>query len=170
MCDDRHDRPGWLHGPIRPVRCVSAVAVTFLTGIAAPSPVLRIMQLKGTKLYSILRFKCPQCHEGDFFVAHPYNISKVGDTPERCPVCGLKYEKEPGFFQGAMYVSYAIGVAVSVATWVAVIVLFPDMGPTGQILAITGVMLLGSPYFYTLSKALWANMFFHYKKPDHKVV
>ena len=27
---------------------------------------------------------------------------------ERCPVCGLKFEREPGYFIGAMYMSYAL--------------------------------------------------------------
>jgi uncharacterized protein (DUF983 family) len=27
---------------------------------------------------------------------------------ERCPVCGLRYEREPGYFVGAVYVNYAI--------------------------------------------------------------
>jgi len=31
---------------------------------------------------------------------------------ERCVVCGLKFEREPGYFLGAMYISYAIGVIV----------------------------------------------------------
>jgi hypothetical protein len=29
---------------------------------------------------------------------------------ERCPVCGLKFEREQGYFLGAMYFSYAIGI------------------------------------------------------------
>jgi len=125
------------------------------------------MDLKGTKLYSVVRFKCPQCHEGAFFLAHPYNLIKVGDTHAQCPVCGLKYEKEPGFYTGAMYVSYAIGVAVSASTWVALLVLFPGLGPLQQIISISAVMLFGSPYFYALSKIMWANMFFSFKRPGH---
>lgn len=27
-----------------------------------------------------------------------------------CPVCGHRFEREPGFFQGAMYVSYGLGI------------------------------------------------------------
>ena len=27
---------------------------------------------------------------------------------ERCPVCGLRFEREPGYFIGAMYMSYAL--------------------------------------------------------------
>jgi len=29
---------------------------------------------------------------------------------ECCPVCGLKFEREPGYFLGAMYVSYAVSI------------------------------------------------------------
>lgn len=29
---------------------------------------------------------------------------------ERCPGCGLKFEREPGYFLGAMYISYGLGL------------------------------------------------------------
>ena len=31
---------------------------------------------------------------------------------ERCPVCDLRFEREPGYFLGAMYVSYALGLVI----------------------------------------------------------
>ena len=31
---------------------------------------------------------------------------------ERCPVCHLRYEREPGYFLGAMYISYALALPV----------------------------------------------------------
>jgi len=41
---------------------------------------------------------------------------------ERCPVCDLRFEREPGYFLGAMYISFGLGVAVIVliaaALWV----------------------------------------------------
>ena len=30
---------------------------------------------------------------------------------ERCPACGLKFEREDGYFLGAMYVGYGLGMA-----------------------------------------------------------
>lgn len=120
------------------------------------------MEWKATKLYSILHLKCPVCHEGEFFQAHPYNLNRVGDLHEQCPVCGVKYEKEIGFYTGAMYVSYAIGVAVCVTLWVALMVLLPDLGIITQIVSIASVMLFGAPVFYALSKIIWANFFFQY--------
>ncbi len=29
---------------------------------------------------------------------------------QQCPVCGLNFEREPGYFLGAMYISYAMAV------------------------------------------------------------
>jgi uncharacterized protein (DUF983 family) len=29
---------------------------------------------------------------------------------ERCPVCDLKFEREPGYFLGAMYISYGLAL------------------------------------------------------------
>ena len=34
---------------------------------------------------------------------------------DRCPVCGLHFNREPGYFLGAMYISYGLGIAVIVA-------------------------------------------------------
>ena len=31
---------------------------------------------------------------------------------ERCSVCDLKFEREPGYFLGAMYVSYGLGLVI----------------------------------------------------------
>ena len=30
----------------------------------------------------------------------------------RCPVCGLKFEREQGYFIGALYVSYLLGIPI----------------------------------------------------------
>ena len=39
--------------------------------------------------------------------------------PENCSVCGQPTETEPGFYFGAAYVSYALTIALSVATFIA---------------------------------------------------
>ena len=123
------------------------------------------MELKGSKLYSILNFKCPYCHEGQFFLAHPYNLKRAGDLLERCPECQRKYSLEPGFYIGAMYVSYAITVAVAVSVWVAILVLAPEMALHWQVGLIVTALVVGTPFYYALSKIMWANMFFEYKGP-----
>lgn len=119
---------------------------------------------KGDKLYSIFHNKCPRCHEGEFFISHPYNLSKAGEIHTNCEVCGLKYSKEPGFYYGAMYVSYALGVAVFVMIWVLFRIFFRDI-PTGWLIGtMIFVTLLLAPYLYALSKIIWANIFIKYDK------
>ncbi len=34
---------------------------------------------------------------------------------ERCSTCGLKFEREAGYFLGAMYIGYGLGIAVIAA-------------------------------------------------------
>jgi len=59
---------------------------------------------------SILRQRCPRCRRGRIF---RYSIFRgFPKMQERCSVCDLKFEREPGYFLGAMYVSYALALAI----------------------------------------------------------
>ncbi|MNF49096.1 hypothetical protein D3C84_303600 [compost metagenome] len=64
---------------------------------------------KGTKLYSILKLKCPRCQNGDLF----YNpglfvCTRVLEMPERCPHCNQDFKIEPGYYSAALWISYPI--------------------------------------------------------------
>lgn len=63
---------------------------------------------------SLLKLKCPRCRRGDLFKNSAFSLKKVLDMPEHCPHCDLKYEIEPGFFWGAMYISYSLICAISI--------------------------------------------------------
>jgi uncharacterized protein (DUF983 family) len=121
------------------------------------------MLKKGTKLYSILKRKCPHCHEGDFFVSSPYNFRHMGAVKEKCEHCGEAFSKEPGFYYGAMYVSYALGVAVFVAVFLLTYLFYPSPGAFEYIMLIGIMMVVLGPYLYSLSKIIWANLFMSYK-------
>lgn len=119
---------------------------------------------KGSKLYSVLFFKCPACHEGEFFISHPYNLSKAGDIYKSCSVCLTKFSKEPGFYYGAMYVSYAIAVALSISIYV-LFSIFNFNFSVEFFLMIYSVFILSiSPLIYALSKIIWANIFIKFRK------
>ncbi|MHB8214641.1 MAG: DUF983 domain-containing protein [Candidatus Sulfotelmatobacter sp.] len=61
-------------------------------------------------LKDILRQRCPSCRMGNIF---RYSVFRgFPKMHERCPVCDLKFEREPGYFLGAMYVSYALGLVI----------------------------------------------------------
>ena len=115
--------------------------------------------LKGTKLYSILNLKCPRCNEGDLFLTkNPYSFSDMDKMPDKCHVCEQKYWLEPGFYYGAMYISYALTIALSVSVFVAMIVLwhFDIMWYLG--LNATAIILLFPPIF-RVSRSIWISIF-----------
>jgi len=122
------------------------------------------MQLlkKGSKLYSILNNKCPQCQEGDLFISHPYNFKKFGKKNVHCPECDLKFEREPGFFFGSMYISYAVGVGVFVAWWLLKTLLFPTMEAGTMVLIMMFIQIALAPFSLYISKLIWVNLFTTY--------
>ena len=119
---------------------------------------------KGSKLYSVLFFKCPACHEGDFFLSHPYDLTKAGDIYKSCSVCQTKFSKEPGFYYGAMYVSYAIAVGLSLSIYLLFNVFNYDISVELFLLVYSVFILLSSPLIYALSKIIWANIFIKFHK------
>ena len=77
------------------------------------------MLKKGSKLNSILTGTCPKCQNESMYVdANPLHLTKVLKMHEKCSHCGLKYQIEPSFFYGAMYVSYGLNVAAGIAAFI----------------------------------------------------
>ncbi|MAM27843.1 MAG: DUF983 domain-containing protein [Flavobacteriaceae bacterium] len=118
--------------------------------------------MKRSIVYSILFLKCPQCRQGNFLKANPYKLSNMNKVKEHCSKCGLKYSIEPSFYIGAMYVSYAVGVAVAIAVFVLTLIFGMDLGPGGILLSIVGTLVLTMPYIGAVSKSIWAHFFFKY--------
>lgn len=124
-----------------------------------------LAKLKGKRLYSILNNKCPRCQEGDFYLSkHPYQFRNFGKNHQKCSVCDYKFEKEPGYFYGAMYVSYGLTVAFSVAITVAIFVLFPNSGYKTYMVSILLGLVILMPLSFRLSRLIWMNLFQHYDK------
>jgi uncharacterized protein (DUF983 family) len=119
---------------------------------------------KGSKLYSIIKFKCPHCHEGDFFKSrNPYNLSSMAEPHEKCSNCNEKFSMEPGFYYGAMYVSYGLGCAHIITFWVARVILGIEPEFWNFIILVGVCLALLTPLYYAISKIVWANFFFQYK-------
>jgi hypothetical protein len=73
-----------------------------------------------------------------------------------CPVCGIAFEREPGYFLGAMYFSYAMAVAVATPVVVAGLAFgwtYPVIG------AVAGALLVVlAPLLFRYSRVLWMYM------------
>lgn len=120
--------------------------------------------LKGTKLYSILTGTCPVCQNGKMYVnRNPYNFSKTLTMNDRCSHCNTKFKMEPSFFYGAMYVSYAVGVAIAVATFI-VAYFFIGLDRNYTFAAIIIILALMLPIIVRVSRNIWINLFRNFNK------
>lgn len=119
---------------------------------------------KGTKLYSLLTETCPKCHEGKVFIyKNPYNLAHFTEMHGSCPKCGQSFRPEPGFYYGAGYVSYALGVALVVTLSVGMSFWIPffknfELYATVNI----GATILLAPIMFRQSRVGWLNFFFKY--------
>lgn len=122
------------------------------------------MGLKGTKLYSISTGTCPVCQNGPMYIKkNPYQFKHTLTMHERCSHCNTKFKIEPSFFYGAMYVSYGVGVAFAVATFVISYFLI-GLDRLQSFIAIVSVLVISLPIILRLSRNIWINFFFQYDK------
>jgi uncharacterized protein (DUF983 family) len=120
---------------------------------------MKLLQ-KGTKLYSVVHQKCPNCQEGDMF-KHSALSLKFAEMHKNCPVCGFDFIQEPSFYFGAMYFSYAFQVAVFVAVYFALrLTVDPDTWTYVIWMIIGAVAIL--PLNFRWSRAAWINLFVKY--------
>lgn len=82
---------------------------------------------------------------------------------EKCSHCNLKYQIEPSFFYGAMYVSYALNVIVGIAAFFVSFVWLKTT-ITQSLFAIFGALILTYPIVMRLSRSIYINIFVHFDK------
>lgn len=102
--------------------------------------------------------------EGDIYPdKNPYRFKTMTDFHPNCSSCGQKFEPEPNFYYGAMYVSYGYTVALFVAIYIIFgIFLGWSMWPT--IGALAAVLILLAPVIFRISRTTWLSFFVKYEK------
>lgn len=85
---------------------------------------------------------------------------------DNCPECGQKYDMEQGFWYGTGYVSYGLAVAVSVASFIAWLVIIGVSTDDNRVywwLLFNGVLLVVlQPWLMRLSRAIYIRFFVRY--------
>ena len=122
------------------------------------------MLKKGSKLYSILTGSCPRCQKESMYLDNNLlHLSKILKMNDHCSHCGLKYQIEPSFFYGAMYVSYGLNVAIGIAAFVVAFVLFNASIGTAFVTIVLSIIVL-YPLVMRLSRSIYINMFVSYEE------
>ena len=120
------------------------------------------MLKKGSKLNSILTGSCPKCqNESMYLDKNMLHLTKILKMNENCSHCGLKYQIEPSFFYGAMYVSYGLNVAIGVAAFITSYV-FLNTSLKNAFISIIVTLIISFPIVLRLSRNIYINMFVSY--------
>ena len=112
-----------------------------------------------SQLTAILKAKCPKCRQGDMFVYPLRNLTRFSQMNSHCSVCKLRFEVEPGFFIGAMYVSYAMSLGIFVVVSTFIYFVFNNPAFHFYIIGIPLVVLILLPLMYRYSRVLFLHLF-----------
>lgn len=101
---------------------------------------------------AVVMKRCPVCLRGAMF-------GRLFTMNEHCAVCGHRFMREEGFFQGAMYVSYVAGIGeFAVVALVAYLWLSRYLGVAMALVIAVLVHLALVPFLFQYSRVLWAHI------------
>lgn len=112
---------------------------------------------KGSKSYSIFYLKCPRCHEGETFETGSWSFKKPFDMHQRCAKCDLNYFPEPGYYYGAMFISY-IWTAWFCLLFMGVFFWWLGLSQTLAWTLLIAFMAINFVYIFRISRLMWINI------------
>jgi uncharacterized protein (DUF983 family) len=116
----------------------------------------------GVALVRALRLRCPRCGRGTLYDGWL-------SMRERCPVCGFIYEREQGYFVGAMYVNYGLTALLGLGG----VLLLDDLiglSLTQQLVIAVPVMLLAPVLFFRHARSFWLGIEYFVSGLDQRSV
>jgi len=99
-------------------------------------------------LWAMLRQRCPRCRTGPMF----RNWLTLNDP---CLVCGLVFQREEGYFLGAMYTSYVLSCGLLTAFYLAAAALLPGWNSILVALAAMVPFVPLIPAVHRYSRVTW---------------
>jgi uncharacterized protein (DUF983 family) len=105
---------------------------------------------KGVQRFAaVVTQRCPRCLEGPVFAT-------LLRMHAQCPACGLPFEREPGYFTGAMYLSYGVAILATAPVWLTMAWLGRSLGEV--LLVLAPVLILASPWLFRYACVLWLHL------------
>lgn len=99
---------------------------------------------------AIARGLCPRCRQGRVF----RGLIAMNET---CPFCEHRFERETGFFVGAMYISYGIAVVIYLILTALAIWALPGR-PQSLAFGVAFLLFLPFvPFIFRYSRLIWLH-------------
>lgn len=125
-------------------------------------------QAKESNWYAFIHAKCPNCHHGNMFSnKNPYALNEMSNMPAHCPVCGISFFPETGFYWGSMYISYVVTVLFS-AVNVVLLGFITSWNMYALVLGNALLLAAGFPLFFRYSRVIWLQLNMPFNKEAYK--
>ena len=108
---------------------------------------------------ALLALRCPRCHQGKLFLYPATNLTKFTDMPAECPVCGQTYEPEPGFYFGAMYISFGFALTIFLLCGIVLYYLANDPDSWVYVSTVAVINIALTPLIFRYSRAIMLYLF-----------
>jgi uncharacterized protein (DUF983 family) len=104
------------------------------------------------RLHALASERCPICFQGRMFRG-PFTMN------DACAVCGHRFMREQGFFQGGMIVSYGLALfEFIVLALVATFLLAPLIGLGVALTLVVLLHLALVPQLFRYSRVIWSHL------------
>ena len=107
-------------------------------------------QRRGQILAKGLRLRCPRCGEGQMFAGMFKMYSE-------CARCHFRFEREAGYFVGAMYINYGMTVFIAFAGYFA-LDYFTSIAFLPNFILWIAICALFPILFFRYSRSLWLSL------------
>jgi uncharacterized protein (DUF983 family) len=99
---------------------------------------------------AIFAQRCPRCLRGRIY-SGLLRMNRV------CPVCGHQFQREPGYFLGAMYISYPLSlIVIGLSLWF-ITSLRPDLRLEWAVFLTIPILVVCVPGIVRWSRVLWMH-------------
>jgi uncharacterized protein (DUF983 family) len=102
------------------------------------------------RLLAVVALRCPRCLSGRVW-------RRFVSMNTACPVCGLVFDREPGYFAGAMVVSYGLAVPILAAMVITLITLGGLDAVAALVVGNTTYLVL-VPFIFRYSRVVWLHL------------
>lgn len=101
------------------------------------------------RILALLSSRCPHCLQGKVFAG-------LWRMHETCPVCGIRFEREQGFFMMSVFIGYVICAVLVVPLLAALYMLHADVW--WYVGGSAFILIPLAPFIFRYSRVLWLHI------------
>lgn len=113
---------------------------------------------QGSLFMRIMKEKCPNCGKSNVYEKKT-KFLQLPVMKDDCDVCHYHFDREPGYFLGAMYISYGLAVLQGISTFLLLYTFLPNISTIWVVGMILLVISLFSMKNYKLSRIIYIHIF-----------